>query len=39
MKTFTVQFHREDEVEAMKVQKLNQQDFDKATEGGNKAFI
>ncbi|WP_143415271.1 cytosolic protein [Geobacillus sp. E263] len=36
MKTFTVQFHREDEVEAMKVQKLNQQDFDKATEGGTR---
>ena len=36
MQTFTVQFHREDEVEAMKVQKLNQQDFDKATEGGTR---
>lgn len=36
MKTFTVQFHREDEVEAMKVQKLNQQDFDKAAEGGTR---
>jgi hypothetical protein len=36
MQTFTVQFHREDDVEAMKVQKLNQQDFDKATEGGTR---
>ncbi|OQP05498.1 cytosolic protein [Geobacillus sp. 46C-IIa] len=36
MKTFTVQFHREDDVEAMNVGKLGQEDFDKATEGGTR---
>ncbi|BBW96450.1 cytosolic protein [Geobacillus icigianus] len=36
MKTFTVQFHREDDVEAMNVGKLSQEDFDKATEGGTR---
>ncbi|EZP75814.1 hypothetical protein H839_11084 [Parageobacillus genomosp. 1] len=34
MKSFTVQFHREDQMENMTVQKLNEQDFEKVTEGG-----
>ncbi|KAF0994854.1 cytosolic protein [Geobacillus sp. TFV-3] len=36
MKTFTVQFHREDDVEAMNVGKLSPEEFDKATEGGTR---
>ncbi|ABO67375.1 hypothetical protein [Geobacillus thermodenitrificans] len=36
MKAFMVQFHREDHVEAMNVGKLNQDEFDKATEGGTR---
>ncbi|WP_374719605.1 cytosolic protein [Parageobacillus toebii] len=36
MKSFTVQFHREDQMENMTVQKLNEQDFEKATEGGTR---
>lgn len=36
MKEFTVQFHKEDQVDEMKVQKLNEKDFEKATEGGTR---
>lgn len=36
MKSFTVQFHREDEMDTMTIQKLNEQDFEKATEGGTR---
>jgi hypothetical protein len=36
MKSFTVQFHREDQMENMTVQKLNEQDFEKVTEGGTR---
>ncbi|GIN60924.1 hypothetical protein J27TS8_09170 [Robertmurraya siralis] len=36
MKTFTVQFHKEDQVDAMTVQKLSESDFSKVTEGGTR---
>ncbi|WP_066300512.1 cytosolic protein [Bacillus sp. FJAT-29937] len=36
MKEFTVQFHKEDQVEAMKVQKLSEDDFERLTEGGTR---
>lgn len=36
MKSFVVSFHQEDNVDTMQVQKLNQEDFDKATEGGTR---
>ncbi|AGX05062.1 MULTISPECIES: hypothetical protein [Bacillaceae] len=36
MKSFTVEFHKEDQVEAMKVSKLNEEDFNIATEGGTR---
>ncbi|MBY0121314.1 cytosolic protein [Bacillus sp. S/N-304-OC-R1] len=36
MKEFTVQFHKEDQVEAMKVQKLSEADFERLTEGGTR---
>ncbi|MGD6880005.1 cytosolic protein [Bacillus infantis] len=36
MKSFTVEFHKEDQVEAMKVGKLNEEDFNIATEGGTR---
>lgn len=36
MNSFTVQFHREDEMGTMTIQKLNEQDFEKATEGGTR---
>lgn len=36
MKEFTVQFHKEDQVDAMKVQKLSEEDFDRLTEGGTR---
>ncbi len=36
MKSFVVSFHREDDVDTMQIQKLNQEDFDKATEGGTR---
>jgi hypothetical protein len=34
MKSFTVNFHKEDQVQAMTVSKLNEEDFHKVTEGG-----
>lgn len=36
MKEFTVQFHKEDQVEAMTVQKLNEEDFEQLTAGGTR---
>lgn len=36
MKEFTVQFHKEDKVDAMNVQKLNEADFERLTEGGTR---
>ena len=36
MKSFVVSFHQEDNVDTMQVQKLNQEDFEKATEGGTR---
>jgi hypothetical protein len=36
MQSFVVSFHQEDHVDAMQIQKLNQEDFAKATEGGTR---
>jgi hypothetical protein len=36
MKSFVVGFHQEDNVDSMQVQKLSQEDFAKATEGGTR---
>ncbi len=36
MKEFTVQFHKEDQIDEMKVQKLTEEDFERATEGGTR---
>lgn len=36
MKSFSVQFHKEDQVDAMKVNKLNEEDYQKVTEGGTR---
>ncbi|MEH7106976.1 MULTISPECIES: cytosolic protein [Bacillaceae] len=36
MNSFVVSFHQEDNVDTMQVQKLNQEDFDKATAGGTR---
>ncbi|MBS4190844.1 cytosolic protein [Bacillus sp. FJAT-49705] len=36
MKEFTVHFHKEDQVESMKVQKLSEADFERLTEGGTR---
>ncbi|KXG09160.1 hypothetical protein AT864_02625 [Anoxybacillus sp. P3H1B] len=36
MKTFMVQFHREDDMETMKVGKLNEGEFNEVTEGGTR---
>ncbi|GHH97696.1 cytosolic protein [Neobacillus kokaensis] len=36
MKSFVVSFHQEDNVDTMQVQKLNQEDFTRATEGGTR---
>lgn len=36
MKSFVVGFHQEDNVDAMQIQKLGKEDFDKATEGGTR---
>ncbi|SEN59345.1 hypothetical protein SAMN05192533_115129 [Mesobacillus persicus] len=36
MKSFTVNFHAEDQVEKMTVQKLSEEDYNKATEGGTR---
>jgi hypothetical protein len=36
LKSFTVNFHKEDQVDKMNVQKLSEEDFTKATEGGTR---
>jgi hypothetical protein len=36
MQSFVVSFHQEDNVDSMQVQKLNHEDFEKATEGGTR---
>ncbi|QED48252.1 hypothetical protein [Cytobacillus dafuensis] len=36
MKEYTVHFHKEDQVESMKVQKLSEADFERLTEGGTR---
>lgn len=36
MNSFVVSFHQEDNVDTMQIQKLNQEDFNKATEGGTR---
>lgn len=36
MKSFTVHFHNEDQVAAMNVKKLNEEDFNRATAGGTR---
>jgi hypothetical protein len=36
MNSFIVSFHQEDNVDAMQIQKLNEEDFNKATEGGTR---
>lgn len=36
MKAFSVKFHKEDRVDAMNVLKLNEEDFQRATEGGTR---
>lgn len=36
MKSFVVGFHQEDNVDSMQIQKLNQEEFDKATAGGTR---
>lgn len=36
MQSFKVNFHAEDQTDEMTVQKLNEQDYDKATEGGTR---
>lgn len=36
MKSFTVNFHKEDQVDKMVVNKLNEEDFHLATEGGTR---
>src|SRR3954470_1361352 len=36
MQSFVVGFHQEDKVDAMQIQKLNEEDYTKATEGGTR---
>jgi hypothetical protein len=36
MKSFVVSFHQEDNVDTMQIQKLNEEDFGNATEGGTR---
>lgn len=36
MNSFTVNFHKEDNVDTMQIQKLSEEDFQKATEGGTR---
>jgi hypothetical protein len=36
MKSFVVGFHQEDNVDAMQIQKINQEEFGTATEGGTR---
>jgi hypothetical protein len=39
MQSFVVSFHQEDHVDSMQIQKLNQEDFGKATEGGTRQLF
>ncbi|WP_042461087.1 hypothetical protein [Neobacillus dielmonensis] len=36
MQSFVVSFHQEDNVDTMQVQKLNEEDFERASEGGTR---
>ena len=36
MESFVVGFHQEDNVDSMQIQKINQEEFNKATEGGTR---
>ncbi|OCA90658.1 cytosolic protein [Bacillus sp. FJAT-27225] len=36
MQSFVVGFHQEDKVDSMQIQKLNEEDYNKATEGGTR---
>ncbi|RHW42114.1 cytosolic protein [Neobacillus notoginsengisoli] len=36
MQSFVVSFHKEDNVDTMQIQKLNEADYQKATEGGTR---
>jgi hypothetical protein len=36
MNPFSVEFHKEDQTDAMTVQKMNEEDFHRATEGGTR---
>ncbi|MGG4490772.1 cytosolic protein [Metabacillus idriensis] len=36
MNSFSVEFHKEDQTDAMTVQKLNEEDFHRVTEGGTR---
>ncbi|WP_066067845.1 cytosolic protein [Neobacillus soli] len=36
MKSFVVGFHQEDNIDSMQIQKLSQEEFGKATEGGTR---
>ncbi|WP_053366681.1 hypothetical protein [Bacillus sp. FJAT-27245] len=36
MQSFVVSFHQEDKVDSMQIQKLNEEDYQKATEGGTR---
>ncbi|MDZ5473791.1 cytosolic protein [Bacillus sp. 31A1R] len=36
MKTFNVNFHKEDQINAMQVQKLTEEEFEKVSEGGTR---
>ncbi|RDU35812.1 cytosolic protein [Neobacillus piezotolerans] len=36
MQSFVVSFHQEDNVDSMQIQKLNEEDYNKATEGGTR---
>lgn len=39
MQTLTVNFHQQDQVNPMVVQKLNEEDFNKSTEGGTRQLF
>lgn len=39
MQSFVVSFHQEDHVDSMQIQKLNEEDFGKATEGGTRQLF
>ncbi|MEH7096715.1 cytosolic protein [Neobacillus vireti] len=39
MESFVVGFHQEDNVDSMQIQKINQEEFNKATEGGTRQLF